>query len=50
MILIDHPLDTETRRKDYSLVLVVDNFSVMIGKGKTDKFIGNYGLQYRNEK
>ena len=40
-------LETETKGKDYTLIM--DDWNVVVGEGKEEKYVGHYGLGFRNQ-
>ena len=39
---------TETTRKDYTVIM--GDWNAVVGEGKEDKYIGHYGLGWRNDR
>jgi len=42
---IDELIDSETKSKDYTIVM--GDFSAVVGEGKEGKYVGHYGLGCR---
>jgi len=45
---IDELIDSETRSKDYTIVM--GDFSAVVGEGKEGKYVGHYGLGCCNQR
>jgi len=45
---IDELIDSETKNKDYTIV--IGDFNAVVGKGKEGKYVGHYGLGCCNQR
>ena len=45
---IDEILDTETKGKDYTMIM--GDWNAIVGEGKDSKYVGHYGLGIRNQR
>ena len=45
---VEEHLDSETKGKDYTIVIV--DINAVLGEGKEEKYTGNYGLRHRNQR